>query len=197
MGGNKSLSKHIRWDGSYQELRFEISFWGEGVMNESKGMWNYYLLIPEQILARADFETLWLSPQKTRYLKGGQEHILYNYYNSPLCDLDWHGEITFYTKNGGLDGAKRWIKVGCDYGHLFDQERCSPYTLESVTEDAIATTKKFAARFRLKRKCSWNGKWIFPENGEVHNGKFYSPAGWREFNKKHPKISEQMEETNA
>lgn len=80
-------------------------------------------------------------------------------------------------------------KVGCDYGHLWNEEHGYPDTLASVTHDAIMTVEKLIAAHPDRRlRSGYSGKWDAPDkfytavNGSlVHEDDEISPdwKGWQ------------------
>jgi len=112
----KELRHKNIWSGTYRGINFEIVHWGVGESYRPNGTWNYYLFIPlDMIPERVKHEFL----AKSMVDKRG--YVNYDYYDLKLlCDLDWHGGITYYEKLG-TDGAPVTIKTGCDYAHIRDE----------------------------------------------------------------------------
>lgn len=137
--------RHLRetqmWNGTSPEgIEFEIRFWGKGSMNEGAGMWNYYIYLLEQQLRPEDWERVWLPVARVYEWGGGTP--TYDEYHSVLSEGDFHGGITFYEKRAAVDRDQRSVKVGCDYGHLWDREGGYGYRLEDIQRDALGTCQK-------------------------------------------------------
>ena len=47
--------------------------------------------------------------------------LSHDYYKSDISNIEMHGGVTFYSKEGGADDEPVVIKIGCDYGHLWDE----------------------------------------------------------------------------
>lgn len=178
-----TLSEKRVWTGTSPEgLAYEITLWGEGSMCDGHGMWNFYVIIPQDQLRPEDWERVWLPVVRTHTLSGGRVMPIYDEYNSVLDDGDFHGGITFYEKRQSVDSNHRSIKVGCDYGHLWDSERGYGYTIEEVQRDALATCRKLAAILHPLARCGYTGQFFDPrfnvaEDVPGWKGGFLSPAG--------------------
>lgn len=171
------------WYGTSPEgLSFEIAHWGEGEMCDGHGMWNYYVIIHEDQLRPDDWAKVWL-PVESRWKRSdGHEDPSYNEWSSVLYDGDFHGGVTLYEKHQQVDGDRRRIKVGCDYGHSWDRDVGYGYTLEMVTRDALNTCAKLAAILNPLARCTWSGHY-FDARFDVSDlvsgwkGGHLSPAG--------------------
>ena len=189
-----TVDRHSEWRQEYRGVMVKISFWGQpdmptpygpetGVlvgkrqgMNDGFGMWNYYLtLVPEMFVDGKDFEKFWLPVNRT----DERGRVFYDYYVSPLADLNWHGEITYYEKHQDPDNKKRFVKMGCDYGHFFDQEAGYPYSKDSVWFDGCRSVDALHKLFpNLKMRCGYNGKYYSSDQGEVNKyGNWWSFEG--------------------
>ncbi|MDA3779876.1 MAG: hypothetical protein PF487_06610 [Bacteroidales bacterium] len=58
-----------------------------------------------------------------------------------MTELDWHGGLTWYSKEHGFDGSGKVIKIGCDYSHLWDEGQY--YDLDQVKFDCKRTIERF------------------------------------------------------
>ena len=56
----------------------------------------------------------------------------FDYYNSTLANLDWHGGITFYQETVNPESNKTLVKAGCDYQHLHDDDWMSGDNGEAI-----------------------------------------------------------------
>jgi hypothetical protein len=117
-------------------------------LNNDKGVWNYYITLWESLMPEGSFEPLWLEDKQTKFSEQGKEHITHDYMQQPFADVDWHGGITFYKKEGQIKGH-RGIKLGCDYCHIWDAERGYNYTIDDVVSDALHTAKQIKELYKL------------------------------------------------
>lgn len=133
------------YSGEHLNLNFEIIHWGVQrgkfpPMNNGKGCWNYYVYLHERKLT--NFNDFWLEPKVKEFSPGGTKYVSYDYYSSPLSSVDWHGGITFWEVHNLLIPGQRVIQIGCDYSHLFDQERNYDYDLTDVLSDCLRTIEE-------------------------------------------------------
>lgn len=119
--------------GSYRGIGYKILRHAIGMAHtpESKGIWNYYVYIPEK--KSPIFASLWLPSEKRKDFN----FVTHDYY-AAFGQVNFHGGITFYAKHGEVEGH-RVVEVGCDYNHYWDQERGYSASLEEVTQDCLAT----------------------------------------------------------
>lgn len=177
------LSERTEWHGtSPQGLPFEISFWGKGSMNDGAGMWNYYVLLHEDQFHADDFAKVWLPVVSHYQRSSGHQTPTYDKYNSILNAGDFHGGITFYRKNVEADGSRRWVKVGCDFGHSWDRDMGYPFDLEWVKREALETCAKLAELLHPLARCGYTGQYFDPrfdvsEEVSGWKGGALSPAG--------------------
>lgn len=129
-----------RWFGDYKGVDFEINNLTSSpndIYPSGETHWTYYLHlrlngIPEE----NDPDSYWLERKKN----GTYRYYAY-YKHSVMSDLDWHGGITWYSKERGFDGEERVIKIGCDYSHLWDEGYY--HDLEDVKNDCKRTIERF------------------------------------------------------
>ncbi len=125
------------WKFNIDEKVFvEIKYWGTEWANNGKGIWDYYITIPESSVPNR-FSELWLD-------------IPNNFINAPFADFDWHGGITYYTKYGQLPGH-RCVKLGCTYDHLYDDENGHCETLEDIIADATKTAHQLINYYEIRK----------------------------------------------
>lgn len=130
------------YSGIYKAVNFEITRWGveretHEALNDGKGCWNYYIYLSERKLE--NFKDLWLEPEVKEFSPGGTKYVSYDYYSSSLSNAYWHGGVTFWEGGNLLLPGYRYIKLGCDYSHLFDLERGYDYELTDVYADLTRT----------------------------------------------------------
>lgn len=142
------MNKTEQWAFEHAGLPVVVKHWGleRGgfeAMNDGKGVWNYYVFLPERLL-KEKFADVWLPDERVKWSETGPERITHDYMRAPFADAEWHCGITYYAKHGQLEGH-RSVELGCDYSHLYDQERGFDYTLEEVASEAKATAEQLAA----------------------------------------------------
>lgn len=143
----KELSRKDTWQILYKDkLVIEVGHWGVDrelefkPMNDGKGVWNYYISIPEWLCNEEQFNSIWLEDKLIKFAESSPERITHDYYSNPISRMDsWHCGVTFYDKYGHSKGH-RAVKFGCDYNHLYDEG--NEYTLEFVYADAKATAEE-------------------------------------------------------
>lgn len=133
-----TVKEQKTWRGEHLGFQFKVVSWGIGdLINDGNGVWNYYVYIPELRL-KEKFESLWLTPKLIQTTPESAGFVSYDYYETEVAAIDWHGGVTYYQKYGELVGH-RVVEFGCDYSHLFDHERSYAYTLAEVLCDLEET----------------------------------------------------------
>jgi hypothetical protein len=168
--------------GEHMDIGYEIVNHGRRARDhdygdEPKGTWNYYVSINEKVLDPAHFAEFWLEPAaESRLRSDGWNEPSYAYYSAPFADADWHGGVTLYEKKGGIDGAPRHVRIGCDFAHLWDEGRT--YDFADVERKAKRTIDALRAIYPFKRRCVYTGIWL-PEDQMIvgERGNLYSPEG--------------------
>ena len=166
------------WNGKYRNVRYEIVKWRLGGNYEGgHTIWNYYLFLPiEQIPEKA--QHFFILRAKKSHLPSGRYH--HSYSGKPVIDdLDWHGSLTLYEKQYGVCRELVGVKLGCDYGHHFDEQCGYSYSVEYVDNEAKRTIDKLHELIPgLKISCSWNGKFYDVSEGSFNErGVFTSFEG--------------------
>jgi len=160
----ESLNEKRLWNGTSPEgLAYEIAHWGVGHMCDGKGMWNYYVTIPEQQLRPEDWAKVWLPVEHMMDRSSGLRQPVYNEYDSILSAGEFHGGITFYEKGQTPDSDHRWIKVGCDYGHVWDRDAGYGYSVGYVQQDALRSCAKLAEVLNPLVRCTYTGRFFDPQ----------------------------------
>ena len=175
------------WRGTHMDVAFEISHHGVSDY-QPQGVWCYYLIVSESQLSLKDFGKLWLEPTAHYDRSNGSKTPMYpagSWFGaqSLLDEVGFHGGITFYEKNQPVDGEQRWVKVGCDYNHLWDQEKLGAYNAEWLEMDARKSIARLTDLLRFKLKCSYTGRYIFEKSGVWHDDRFYTKPGLVEWQK--------------
>ena len=167
-----------KWFGIYRGVAFEINnFITEAVRDiiPEKENWTYYLRLQlDRIPKESDPKSYWLEPQKDE--KFGRTS--YKYYQHQMADLNWHGGMTWYSKETGIDDTPKSIKIGCDYQHIWDEGVF--YNIDFVTRDVQNTIDDFLLLVpNYKYRCGGNGKLYKLSEGIVQkNGRFSSEEYW-------------------
>lgn len=128
------IKSSARWSGEHQGVSYEISWHGCSEYNPN-GTWCYYIMLTSEQFNNEDWRKLALRSKVIEF--GGVFRVHWSYENFP--DLDEHGGWTFGEMRSylGRDGKRyKYLKVGCDYAHLYDQECGNPYTLSYVEDEA-------------------------------------------------------------
>jgi hypothetical protein len=153
----------LRRRGEHEGLQYEISnhgrmkvdfVGGEIVHTPSGGTWCYYVTVSEAQLSPELFTEFWLDATATPH-KSGWPRISYDYYGTRFSSVEWHGGVTFYEKLGGIDGAQRYVKIGCDFAHSWDDWVDFDYA--QVEREAIETVKQLQALYQFRRRCPYFG----------------------------------------
>lgn len=149
---------------------------GEFEMTPSGGTWCYYVTVSEAQLTPELFAEFWLSAKLSQHASGWPR-VSYDYYDTRFANADWHGGVTYYEKLGGLDGAQRYVKIGCDFAHLWDEG--GEFNLEIVESEAIETVTQLLAMYPFKRRCPYFGTYHDVADMVPHpkNGALYSAEG--------------------
>jgi len=178
------------WNGEYRNVRYEIVRWRLGGNYEgSHPMWNYYLYLPlDQIPEKA--QRFFILRAKKSTLPSARYY--FDYSGKPvISELDWHGGLTLYEKEYGVRRELEGIKLGCDYGHHFDERIGYNYTIEYVDKEARRTIDTLHELIPgLKIACSWNGKFYDRSEGSFNErGVFTSFEGQKKSNDFHKEVT--------
>ncbi len=154
------------WHGEHKGVRYEVAHWHLG--------WNYYIILPVEQIPEEKRKVFILDSKKSKY---NPERIENNYDSIP--DLDWHGGITFYEKFFGQVVCKNLIevnvtsiKMGCDYMHLFDENKT--YTFNLVKSDVIHSIDKLLDFVPdMKIRCQWNGHYYPRDEGQIDSNGYF------------------------
>ena len=176
----KELEHKDMWKGTYRGVRFEIARWGVGRDYLPDGIWNYYLWIPLDMIPKEKHHEF-----LAKIKKDDKGRINYRYTDLKLlCDLDWHGGITYYSKHG-IDGNPIVIEAGCDYAHIWDDGK--NYQLNQILHDCQNTIDElWSAIPDMYRHCSTVGGYHKLSEGVLNGDNFISFAGVRWHRKNYP-----------
>lgn len=153
------------WYGVYRGVNFEIKNFSFGPI-DPKIRWTHYLNIPiDDQFEKEWADKFWLKP---RYYKMGseREHLAYDYEDSPVGQLTWHGGCTWYSKESSEDDKVRRIKIGCDYQHYWDEGKT--YSLDSVYQEVKETIDSLWTLLdgKIKVRSRGDGKFRYIEEFE-------------------------------
>lgn len=120
---------------------------------ERPGTWAYYLLVREQM-----YPDQWSEFSCMRD-ENGFEH------SGPAFDrVEFHGGISWSSSEPYFDRRtmREWggVKVGCDYSHIWDEERGYPDTYDSVLLNAKRSAEQLLIEFpNYQLRCPYSGVW--------------------------------------
>jgi hypothetical protein len=152
------------WLGVYRGVRFEINrFKG---YREEPGWTHYIWIAIDEQLEPAIAEKFWLKPQVKSFSPGGRPYLHHDYYDSIVASLEFHGGITYYSKEAGFEGEPRVVKIGCDYQHLWDEGK--HYSLADVESECRSTIDSLYALLdgKVKVRSRGDGKYRYIEEFE-------------------------------
>jgi len=117
--------------------------------------WNYYLYLSEIQFSKDFFNSIWLKGRKSEFLSSAK-FLIYDYDQTVISNLEFHGGCTYYRKYAGFDGETRVVKIGCDYSHLFDLDY--KYILPDIEEELRNTIQKLHSITTVYDRCQKCGK---------------------------------------
>jgi len=142
----------IIFDGEYRNVKFEINNF---FLSYQGDCWTHYIFINiDKMIPDKDLvEKFWLDGKVDK--KG---RVNYDYYDSIISELKFHGGCTWYSKVSGFDGANRVIKIGCDYQHLYDMEE--NYNESYVYQQVKETIDSLWKITPIKKWCNYCGEYV-------------------------------------
>lgn len=122
------------WHGRYRDIGYKVSLHSIGKSHTpaKEGVWCFYIYLLEDKVI--NFPAIWLEDEIFKYKPEAKGRISHNYYIHEFQNLELHNGITFYKKHEYTEGF-RYVEIGCDYNHLWDQERGYGYELEDILVD--------------------------------------------------------------
>lgn len=152
-------------------------------IDRARGTWCYYVHVSEMSLPAEAFEEFWLpkSDGKSWCKRGKWEFASYDYYGPRWSSVEWHGGVTWYSKEAGFDGDPRQVKIGCDFAHSWDEGRW--YDYERVAREAKQTIDELRAIYPFYRKCQYSGVWLPEAELVAKDGKLYTPQAIEDMRK--------------
>lgn len=146
---------NLSWYGDYKGIRYKISNWNLGRMEEPYVMdpiWNYYIYLVEEVVHPEDFAKYNLDPQYYEFCGKTNETYPYDH-----LDIDMHGGVTWYKKSTEWspysNRHQTIIEIGCDFNHSWDQGR--HYTYDYIESQAKRTIDRLD--IRLFKRCKFSG----------------------------------------
>lgn len=117
----------------------ERLYWFTSISHKRMDGWTNCLYLH---FAKEDFP--WLNSPPMVESSWTKSKKRFDYNNCNIADLDWHGGITFYEERFLPDSNRTYVKAGCDYQHLYDDN----YRLDDNGElllknDAVLLMKEF------------------------------------------------------
>lgn len=95
--------------------------------------WNYYATFFESKMTPEKFNPLWLDEKE-------------DYMSLDMGESEWNGGLTFYEKGTNKHNGKRWVKVGCDFAHIWDYGR-GEYEFDEIQSRAERCLEKLTEFF--------------------------------------------------
>lgn len=182
------LTSCARWNDGHRGIRYELSWHGRSE-HAPEGTWCWYLFVSSEQFYSDDWSKLRLK-HYDKQMFGNNWHRHWDYAGFP--DLDAHGGWTFaeMTVYLGKDGKEyEMVKIGCDYGHLWDRETGYPHGKAQVATDAKRSIDLLCERFpRRRQRCAYSGlyddhdKFYTTVRGELvhlsHEDELKAMKGW-------------------
>lgn len=155
------INSTTKYDGAYRGIAYEIVNWFfKSDVERNEPNWNYYVWLQIDRIADPKLaKKFWPitshfpNKHKTPYVK--LQKIPFQ------TEMHFHGGLT-YAKKYEIDG-QRSIKLGCDYGHLFD--RGNHYTVESISHEVQKTIDMIHELMDYKVWCSKTSQFIPEKQG--------------------------------
>jgi len=159
---NEKMRMKRQWNGKYRGINFEIQNFGIG----GKECWTFYFYLSSLQLDPKDFKKFWIPPTYDE-----KNRVHYNYMDSIVNSIDFHCGCTYYEKEGGPDSKVKYVKIGCDYQHLYDDDHSyNEIIIEKDCHGAIDSLYLLVKRVNLW--CGYCGAWGFEgfttKDGENH-----------------------------
>lgn len=153
------------WRREHRNVTYNLSH--HGISDYSpEGTWCYYLFLQRDMFQNADDFALFDKPAKVEPSFGDKLWQTYDYYDIP--DLDFHGGVTWYSKEPYFDRAtgldEYALKIGCDYAHSWDRDGGFWQGIEEIARDAMRSINILADTYPLNDRCKYSGILDAPEN---------------------------------
>lgn len=166
--------------GTHHDIPYEVSNHGRHISllySRPRGTYCYYVYLSELMFQDADFEAFWLTGMPSPFgSRNGFPNMHYPYDEQRWShNCNWHGGVTWYSKEAGFDGEVRVVKIGCDFGHYWDEGQ--NYTSEMVEDEAKNTIDKLREMYPFRLRDPYSGNWARIEDMAEFNGKYYTPEG--------------------
>lgn len=154
-----------QWFGIYRGVRFQIDRFKFREEDRDYKWTHYILLNIDEQLPPEFVEKFWLAPQYTDNFDKSRKRLHYDYYDSIISNLEFHGGCTWYSKEGGADEPHRVVKIGCDYQHLWDEGQ--RYDLDDVYRETKRTIDSLWMLVgKVKVRSFGDGKYRYLEEFE-------------------------------
>lgn len=173
-----ALRENRRWSGDFRGVPFEIQNFQLGKPGDQyfKDCWTFYIYVAIDRLPDEFKKKFWLRGKKD---ERGRVHYAYSR-SGVITSLEWHCGATWYSKESGIDGSPRVVKIGCDYQHLYDDEHS--YNEKRLLMDVKACIDSLWTLVPgMKIGCDYNGGWYLPSEGSINQyGNFWSFDGQKQ-----------------
>lgn len=131
------------------------------------GIWCYYVFFhSHRFLNPKDWMTSGCGDVRPSIIENyGRFHEHISYEN---VDFNFHGGATYgkYEEYLERNSGQKYValKIGCDFSHLWDEERDYPYNLQIIRDMAERSIDEFVSKYPQKECCRWSGIYDVPEN---------------------------------
>jgi len=167
-----SIKESHHWHFIYRGITIEIiQHWREDYdyPGTKKELWNYYLIMREDQIPEEKRSQFICTKVVSQY---GSWY--YNYYQSALADLDWHGGITFYELLSAE--SPKIFKAGCDFDHIWNHGH--KYNVDYIMAAAKNTVDDLWEQHPdLFVRCNWTGKFFPASEMSPWNDGYISKEG--------------------
>jgi hypothetical protein len=159
------LSTRKVWNGIYKGVAYEINSFeipGFPRMEETKISWTHYLWLNLELIPEKFRDEFWIPPKEDTGPPFYASGPFYDYFKGAPGKIEFHGGCTFYSKEHGLDGGRKIVKIGCDYQHLWDEGQT--YDLSYVFSEVRTSIESFISIVGpLRLRDPYSGKYYDTE----------------------------------
>ncbi len=169
------MKKKTVYAGQYMGIHYEIQQRPPLIIDGfpiDKERWTSYIFIDTLCIPEKQRDQFWLSLT-------GDKHANYDYYKYDVSGLPFHNGCTFYDKEGGPDSKRQYIKVGCDYNHIWDEGHT--YYAEGVEREIKEVIDAFRNMVpNYLYWCQGNGKYYYAKEGEFKKNEYFYSNEYRD-----------------
>ena len=161
------------WRGEHLGIGYELSWHSCHEEHQPEGIWCWYIHLCDEQFSESDWAKLRLKKEdKQLFEDRWYRHWCYEDFPDiePHCGFTF-GELKTYL---GRDGKEHeWVKIGCDYNHLWDREGGYWEGKDDVEHDVRKSIDLLIEMFpERKERCAYSG--TYGERAEFYtaiNGK--------------------------